>query len=382
MTYLSMLSLNILQLDFYCGESCTSPCCFRLRYFSASVLTTFLTIEWFCSTSMAFGVELIEYLLFRLVLASVVSILGVEQVGGNGFGGLTQSIGYENVDNRYLQSAELDGSRNHARSLADHDILQGFFDRQPIAQIIYILLTAFLMSGLVEELCKYFGFVMVDHPDFCSEHELSKSKSMISNQLRRSFSIESDDVESSCNTEQVPQDITSFEPSLQNRSLRSIRAGVTVAMVAVAVGFTCCENILHIFVYNRSSLQSQITTLIAKSLFPVHPIAAAIQSIYVCRRDLEKDSSIGLGRVVLPSLLFHGTYDFALLFISDTWKRSQASQYFYSRHHQSHETIMTLCISLVITLCGGLFYVIQSKRQYDRLDQLSRSNHVCEVQLS
>ena len=342
------------------------------------MLTTFLTIECFRSTSMAFGVELIEYLLFTLVLASVVSILGVEQVGGNGFGG----FGYENFDNRYLQSAELDESRNHARSLADHDILQGFFDRQPIAQIVYILLTAFLMSGLVEELCKYFGFVMVDHPDFCSEHELSKSKSMISNQLSRSRSIESDDVESSYNTEQVPQAITSFEPSLQNRSLSSIRAGVTVAMVAVALGFTCCENILHIFVYNRSSLQSQITTLIAKSLFPVHPIAAAIQSIYVCRRDLEKDSSIGLGRVVLPSLLFHGTYDFALLFISDTWKRSQASQYFYSRHHQSHETIMTLCISLAITLCGGLFYVIQSRRQYGRLDQLSRSNRVCEVQLS
>lgn len=347
----------------------------------ASVLTTFLTIECFRSTSMAFGVELIEYLLFRLVLASVVSILGVEQVGGNGFGGITQSIGYESFDNRYLQSAELDESRNHARSLAHHDLLQGFFDRQPIAQIVYIFLTAFLMSGLVEELCKYFGFVMVDHPDFCSEHELSKSKSMISNQLSRSRSIESDDAESSDKTEQVPQAITSFEPSLQNRSLSSIRAGVTVAMVAVAVGFTCCENILHIFVYNRTSLQSQITTLIAKSLFPVHPIAAAIQSIYVCRRDLEKDSSIGLGRVVLPSLLFHGTYDFALLFISDTWKRSQASQYFYSRHHQSHETIMTLCISLAITMCGGLFYVIQSRRQYGRLDQLS-SNRVCEVQLS
>jgi hypothetical protein len=196
---------------------------------------------------------------------------------------------------------------------------------------------------------------------------------------QRSRSGESDDVES-YNTQQVPDTIASFEPSMQKRSLSSIRAGVTVAMVAVALGLTCCENILHIFVYNRTSLQSEITTLIAKSLFPVHPLAAAIQSIYVCRRDLEKDSSIGLGRVVLPSVLFHGTYDFALLLISDSWKRSQASQYFYSGDYHSHETIITLCISVAIILSGWLFYVVQSRRQYARLIQLS--SRVCEVQMS
>mmetsp|Transcript_25853 Transcript_25853/g.42024 ORF Transcript_25853/g.42024 Transcript_25853/m.42024 type:complete len:331 (+) Transcript_25853:879-1871(+) len=330
---------------------------------------------------MAFGVEMMEYSLFRLILMSVVSMLGVEQVEDNVYGGsILQSIGYPNFEDRYLQTTGVEESNNHARSLADDsDILQGFFDRQPIARIIYILVTAFLMTGLVEELCKYFGFVMVDHPDFCSEHELSKSKAMISTQLS-----ESDDTEPSHDGEQeIPEAITSFEPSAQNRSLGSIRAGVTVAMVAVALGFSCCENILHIFVYNRSSFQSQITTLIAKSLFPVHPIAAAIQSIYVCRRDLEKDTSIGLGRVVLPSVLFHGTYDFAQLLISDSWKRSQASQYFYSGDNQYRETVMILCISFAIILCGGLFYILQSRRQYDRLDQLSRSSgSTCEVQMS
>lgn len=334
-----------------------------IKYFAAGFLLC---------TSMAFGVELMELFLFRLIVMGVVSVLGVEQVEDNGY-------------SRYLQSTGLDRGGNHARSLAeDADILQGFFDRQPVARIIYILLSSFIFAGLVEELCKYFGFVMVDHPDFCSEHELSKAKSTISTQLSRCRSVQSDDVESSYNSEQeVPDAIASFEPSMQNRSLSSIRAGVTVAMVSVALGFSCCENILHIFVYNRSSLQSQITTLIAKSLFPVHPISAAIQSIYVCRRDLEKDSSIGLGRIVLPSLLFHGTYDFALLFISDSWKRSQASQYFYSGdNQQSLETIMTVCISFVILLCGGLCYVVQSQRQYGRLDQLSRSSRVCEVELS
>lgn len=307
---------------------------------------------------------------------SVVSIVGVEQVEDNAYGrSMLQLNGYQNYENRDLQMNGLGGdSDTHARSLADDsDILQGFFDRQPIARIIYILVAAFLMTGLVEELCKYFGFVMVDHPDFCSAHELSKSKAMISAQLGDSDNVQPSHAE---------QATISFEPSMQNRTLSSIRAGVTVAMVAVALGFSCCENILHIFFYNRSSLQSQITTLIAKSLFPVHPIAAAIQSIYVCRRDLEKDSSIGLGKAVLPSLLFHGTYDFAQLFISDSWKRSQASQYFYSGDNQSSETVMTLIISFAIILCGGLFYALQSRRQYDRLDQLSRSGSICEVQMS
>lgn len=316
-----------------------------------------------------------EYLLFRMILMGVVSIVGVEQVDNNGY-------------NRYLQLAVLDeGGNHHTRSLAeDDDILQGLFDRSPVARIVYILVTAYLMTGLVEELCKYFGFVMVDHPDFCSDYELSKSKSTISTQLSRSRSGESEsDVESSYNytEQQVPDTIASFEPSMQKRSLSSIRAGVTVGMVAVALGFTCCENILYIFVYNRSSLHSQITTLLAKSLFPVHPLAAAIQSIYVCRRDLEKDSSIGLGRVVLPAVLFHGTYDFALLFISDSWKRSQASQYFYSGdNNNSDGTIMTLCVSVAIILFGGLFYAVQSKRQYDRLVQLSSGSGACEVQMS
>ena len=226
------------------------------------------------------------------------------------------------------------------------------------------------MTGLVEELCKYFGFVMVDHPDFCSEYELAKSKQTISTQISRSRSGESEgDV--SHMTEQTPEAVAVLDPSMQKRSLSSIRAGVTVAMVAVALGFTCCENILHIFVYNRSSLQSQIMTLIAKALCPVHPLAAAIQSIYVCRRDLEKDSSIGLGRVVLPAVLFHGTYDFVLLFVSDSWKRSQASQYFYSGDTISKETMQSVCISFTVILLGWLFFIVQSRRQYERLARLS-----------
>mmetsp|Transcript_5482 Transcript_5482/g.12509 ORF Transcript_5482/g.12509 Transcript_5482/m.12509 type:complete len:257 (-) Transcript_5482:80-850(-) len=234
---------------------------------------------------------------------------------------------------------------------------------------------------------------MVDHPDFCSERELEKAKATMPLQLlrHRADDDDDDDEEEEASAENnddgesnshyqknkstaaaVVPDTTSslatFNPAMQRRSLSSIRSGVTVAMVAVALGFACCENVLHIFIYDRSSLRSEITTLIVKSLFPVHPISAAIQSIYVCRRDLEKDPSIGLGRIVLPSIIFHGTYDFALLMITSSWQRSNKEQYFYQGGNDvTGVAIVSFCVSLFIVLTGGLHYMCSSRAQYARL---------------
>jgi hypothetical protein len=38
-----------------------------------------------------------------------------------------------------------------------------------------------------------------------------------------------------------------------SRTKESIGAAITVAMVATAVGFACCENLVYIFLYNGSS---------------------------------------------------------------------------------------------------------------------------------
>lgn len=142
---------------------------------------------------------------------------------------------------------------------------------------------------------------MVDHPDFCSERELEKAKATMPLQLLRDRADSDEDDEEAANAGEAQSSsnnsaranvvadtaaIDSFDPSMQRRSLCSIRAGVTVAMVAVALGFACCkfrasclwltfayvtwnislltarclfetgENILHIFIFNRSSLRS------------------------------------------------------------------------------------------------------------------------------
>jgi hypothetical protein len=58
----------------------------------------------------------------------------------------------------------------------------------------------------------------------------------------------------------------------------------------------------------------EIYVLLARALFPIHPIAAALQSIGVTKREVEKRPS-RFGRILLPAILFHGTYDFLLLWI-------------------------------------------------------------------
>jgi hypothetical protein len=113
---------------------------------------------------------------------------------------------------------------------------------------------------------------MVDHPDFCSVQELEKAKATMPLQLLRD--CEEDDDEGSAEpgehdkthqdraknagaaapasragqpppTVAIDDALARFDPATQRRSLSSIRSGVTVAMVAVALGFACCKCLLH-----------------------------------------------------------------------------------------------------------------------------------------
>ena len=358
-------------------------------------------------TGMAYTVEFAEYIIFKLMVMFVIWILEVQEVQENGYGDLSLRGGMHTMTDsgtgtRFLKYFGIDNNDHfeqhlHGRSLTMGDnVLQGFFERNPEAKVIYIFIASYIMAGLVEEVCKYFGFVLVDHPDFCSERELAKAKASMPMQLLRDRADDEDDDEETVNSggganndqtnnrqqqasaapnaNAVVNDkdaaaIAAFNPSNQRRSLVSIRAGVTVAMVAVAIGFTCCENVVHIFFYNsRSSVKTQIATLVIKSLFPVHAIAAAIQSVYVCRRDLEKDRKIGLGRIIFPSMIFHGSYDFVLLMLTDSWQRSHKEQYFNNGGGDiTYEALIIFLVSLFIVLLGGVYYFYISQAQYVRL---------------
>ncbi|KAL3810243.1 hypothetical protein ACHAXA_008733 [Cyclostephanos tholiformis] len=150
-------------------------------------------------TSMAFTVELFGYLLFALAVKIIT--VNVREVQDNGYGdagGIHVAMADAWKNGRYLKFFGLDNEDHvvHGRSLtAGSDILDGFFDRQPAAKILYILVSSYLITSLVEEVCKYFGFIMVDHPDFCSERELAKAKATLRFHLQRDDTDDDDDDE-------------------------------------------------------------------------------------------------------------------------------------------------------------------------------------------
>lgn len=77
--------------------------------------------------------------------------------------------------------------------------------------ILYFFANSFAVAALVEETAKYFAFWSMEHPDF--------------------FEISS------------PPD----RRAILRRSRESYGAAITVAMVAAATGFACCEDLGYIF---------------------------------------------------------------------------------------------------------------------------------------
>ena len=154
-------------------------------------------------------------------------------------------------------------------------------------------------------------------------------------------------------------------------------------MVSVALGFACCENLVYIFVYSPPSLGVEVSTLLARSLFPVHPLCAAIQSIGVCKRDIEGDKRFGLGRIIFPAVLLHGSFDFVLM-VAAYWQKREDIIEGNDDDGTSPEDDETasedlvaqlpaLVAGLVFVITGYAYYVTQSRAQTRRLVAMDNS---------
>jgi len=128
-------------------------------------------------------------------------------------------------------------------------------------------------------------------------------------------------------------------------------------------------------------LATEAGTLLVRSLFPIHPLAAAIQSIGVCRRDLEGNKSIGLGQIILPAVLLHGTFDFILMLIALIIGTRHADEYLDPNKDNTtiEETpadmkleYISLGCGFVMVLLGTIYYVEQSRSQKKRLEDLEQ----------
>jgi RsiW-degrading membrane proteinase PrsW (M82 family) len=313
----------------------------------------------FClSTTIAVFFELVVGLTIRLVMSILMAMSGIDVIESNGF--TLASPGFGNFWNAMQETGE--GSASY------HDYLHVFGRDHPFVYTIYLFINAFLLAATIEELSKYFGFRMVEHPDFLSRRDLQEAAEC--------YIADND------NDEEEDQEEHSFPE--QDRSLQSRGAAITVSMVAVSLGFACCENLIYIFVYGESTLAVEVVILLARSLFPVHPIAAALQSIGVCQRDLEKQEKMTLGRLVFPGILFHGLYDFFLMWIDFMGNRN--ANYATDDDESdipsvSNSDAYSVVVSLFILMFGLWYYLRQSRRQRERLKAMDQARSVDQSNL-
>jgi len=259
---------------------------------------------------------------------------------------------------------------------------------------------AFLTAALVEELAKFFCFWMVEHPDFLKPADImvdgaavsavegggtSADGAASSTALDNYGSIVRDGEVRGAESTEVDADFAeNGDRDKSSRTLRSRGAATTVAMVATALGFACFENLVYVFVYTPPGISNEVSVLIYRSLFPLHPIAAAIQSIGVIRRDLEGDTSYGLGRILFPAFLYHGSFDFTLMLLNNlqslhTFEETADDD---TVQQQNEDTVqqdtgdndmLSLLLSSTILVLGIVYYVAQARAQRKRLTDLDLS---------
>lgn len=231
--------------------------------------------------------------------------------------------------------------------------------------IVYVFINSFIVAAVTEEMVKYFGYWMVVVPDLLPEN--------------RSISTPSSTSYNSSNEHDE-------ENTAPRKSARSTGAGITVAMVSVALGFACCENLMYIFVYSPPSIGVEISTLIARSLFPVHPLCAAIQSIGVCKRDIEGDKKYGLGRIIYPAVLLHGSFDFVLMLAAFYESLNGTSSDEGTDENQGEKQasdevtpedfaaeLPSLVAGLIFVIIGCIYYGFASRAQNQRLVSMDQA---------
>ena len=302
---------------------------------SIDALIKFFAAGFCLSTTLAIFFELVLGLIIRAIMAILMTISGIGMVKENGYT-LFES-GYDN---------SLDTTQEVKYGGVDYrEYLKAYGNDHPIIYTVYLFVVSFILAALIEETCKYFGYRMVDHPDFYSEEEVDEAMKCYEN-----------------NTEEALVD--SF--SKQNRSRQSKGAAITVSMVTVGIGFACCENLVYIFIYGKARYTAEIFLLLARSLFPVHPIAAALQSIQVCKRDLENEK-LGLGKIIFPGVVFHGLYDFMLVWIEYIGNRRGNYVEEDGYDSESGYNMVSKIASVFILTAGLLYYFLASRQQRARL---------------
>jgi RsiW-degrading membrane proteinase PrsW (M82 family) len=358
------------------------------------------------STSLAIFYECILGVIVRIMVSIGLALAGVNEVvntdGYQHYANTAQTMPGFSLWSYAISTSKVAMTPYPSISmiLADEtpdasEFLKAFGYSHPIFYTLYLLLNAFVLAAFVEEMCKYFGFRMVEHPDFLSSRELEAATRVL---------YHDDDTHSTTKTKRKHLAASRVRYEKQRESLESHGAAITLAMITTAMGFTCCENLVYIFIYSDSSPVAEFAVLIARTLFPVHPLAAAIQSIGVIRRNIEhpRDPTGGhgkfqLGHIVFPAIVFHGGYDFFLLWIDylETRHGTFAAGNMNSVNDddddklhgefelEGSDSFWGLVISVLVSVAAMMialwYYLRENQLQRSRLKELDRHNLIAKT---
>lgn len=122
----------------------------------------------------------------------------------------------------------------------------------------------------------------------------------------------------------------------------------------------------------------EIEVLLLRSCLPVHPICAAIQSVGICKRDIERDGATGVGQAVLPAVLLHGTFDFVLMLLAMLDKIYEdlpaAATAAPTDPNEPKDLEMPPTLQLLLSFgiagAGLAYYFYESNQQRERLNAL------------
>ncbi len=235
--------------------------------------------------------------------------------------------------------------------LTNFDLLN-YFDNAAASRPMILVadfFQALFIAAMVEELCKYYAFRTVEHPDLIFLTGLNRHK----RDKRSGYGGSTDYAFSSDNNAMISRNDTfdseyskrrcdsprSYRGNSQSpngrkkrssttrddmdesdiRTLRQKAAAVTTAMISCAVGLACAENFIYVFFLSGSNTQEEITMLVFRSIFPVHALCAAMQSVGVIKKFLEdpgNTNSLGVGKIVLPAIVLHGSFDGILMTVN------------------------------------------------------------------
>ena len=265
---------------------------------------------------------------------------------------------------------------------------------------------------MTEELCKYYSFRFIEHPDlifltgldrseqdsealYGGERSYSFNSHKISSNFRKGDNFDLDksvaagyskgkDMHRGRRSQFINVDLNIGDKDQEEvRTLRQRAAAVTTAMIGAAVGLASAENFLFVFFFGgANSGGEEWAILILRSIFPVHALAAAIQSVSVIKKFLEAPGPggrIGVGKIVFPAVLLHGCFDSILMSVNVYIESSGDAE---DGDLPYNATIVNIIgsVGICITMIAGtIWYIIENRKQKHRLATLETEGRVTEL---